>query len=200
MEILLSSGILGRNRRLVFNDHSIAYETGNEVGEAYAKMPLADIAAVRYGYENLVFYRFRFGTRYQIELKDHQGKQLAIKFRSHLFNTDTTSQVYLSILDQLWASVLDGKVQHLFTQWQAGQTIRIGNVTVTPEGVYLEKKEQLIPWSSCSLRESFHYFSVNSTSNPKTYTNVYYLKEWDGVVLFALLEMILENKMHNETG
>jgi hypothetical protein len=196
----LPGGLIHRNRKLSLDQQTLTYEAKAVSGWQTRSLPLADIAGVRYGARHIVLYRFHVGDRYVIQLQDREGQEISFRFSAYLWWIEDYWEVYAGIVELLGPPVIDRISEELWQRWKSGETVVAGKVEVKAAGVYISREvllltqTDLITWDDLYLKESYDYFSINSRTDITLYTNINYLKVWNGASLFSLLHKILQEK------
>jgi hypothetical protein len=181
-------GVIGWSRKLVISDSLLQY-TGATPQQS-KEWPLADIVAVRYGYQSLVFYRFHFGTSYSIALQHTNGDVLNIRFFSFSTHEDHYWELYADIVEALEQRVVRRLEDEWLSRIAAGSPVQFGKITLSQEGVQLADKE-LIPWGDCYVQHTHQSFFINSHSNNRLFAVVQPQRTWNAAVLIAVLETLL---------
>lgn len=177
------------NNKLNISSDEITLENG--WGTHHIKNPIG----IKYGARVMEFYHLRLGYKYLIKILTEEGKIISIPFKSFFgFDRTRTFELYSSVIDALWKSHFIQEYDKLVERFNNGEDISFENKYVLmDEGMKVTSGKKTIKFSDMKLIETSEYFRVSSLSNSKLYTNVYYLKTWNAVMLYSILESIIKN-------
>ncbi|KUG07533.1 hypothetical protein [Solirubrum puertoriconensis] len=194
LDLQVPHGLLGMPRHLRISGNTLSY-TGAKwfSGMAYEWL-LSEVAGVRYSHQLLVFYRFRFGNSYTIELRHQTGELLRIRMYS--FDADEDDEDwnrYEQILAALEAPVFERLEEQAMRSIEAGETVLLAGVAVNHLGLSWAVDQQLT-WTDCDLLQTPQSFTLNSRHNSRLFTTISYQREWNAGVLLSVIQTMLKNQ------
>ncbi|AYA36615.1 hypothetical protein D3Y59_05815 [Hymenobacter oligotrophus] len=187
-------GLLGLPRQLRIGRNAIGYSSASWAGGKSSEWLLSEVAAVRFSHQLLVFYRFRFGNSYTVELQHHSGDVLRIQMYS--FDThedDEDWERYEQILGALEQPVFERLEQQAMSRIEAGETVLLAGVAVNHLGLSWAVDQQLA-WADCDMLQTPHSFTLNSRRNSRRFTTISYQRHWNASVLLSVIQRMLKNQ------
>ncbi len=182
-------------RKLHIGPDAIRFENKNRVGATYTTFPADDITDFRFGINWHVFRGITFGREYRIFVRTRQGEVLKIHFNSYFGrHKKTYSELYGQIVNAIWKHHFIRIMQEFLSEFEKGETFRIGDVVLHPDGLLLKKNDQqLLPWNDVQTKNYATYFSIYSKKNPAdiNYGFSYHL-DWNTEVLKRVVEHIIK--------
>lgn len=180
----------------IFTDGTITV-TESDLVYYEQKIPLADVTAIKFGWLPIRLDMFRIGGRFLIELKTAEQK-IRLNFRSFfgLFEKRQREK-FNALLDVIWDLTVVRLLNELADDVDNGQTVIIGKCAITAEGILL--KDFFISWEDLSFQKNYNKLTINSTSNPNVWTNLYYTETDNVHVLVYFLEWKFENRQYKTT-
>ncbi|MEN2413858.1 hypothetical protein [Flavobacterium mesophilum] len=151
-------------------------------------------------------YHFVFGREYEILIKNFNDEILKIKIKSYLgIKKHKTHELYVKIINAIWNLYFAKQVASFVKEFEAGESINIGEVNINPEGVIisvsklLKQEKKLIPWEDVALRKYISYVSIYSKENAMDFNRGYsFKKDWNTFVVYNVIKNILDNKKLNK--
>jgi len=193
LEAELKEHVLDLRRRLLIIDNRfISFDD--------KIMSCEDIKAIRYGImQMLVFHRLKTDKYYRIELMDNKGNVMKIFFgHSKLSTCDRgREENYDSIINSLWHAVKKRLVNEALNDINSGKPYSAGNCRLKHEGIELNNcgifnnRTYMVPWSDAGKKLGYGKFYVYSKSKPSRKCKINFLRTWNSVVLFSLVEYFL---------
>jgi len=183
--------------KLVFDKDFFSYEVKPGVIETIQKH---DIHELRYGVRWISF-RLVVGREHQIFIRSIEGKVIKICFRTY-FGRKKKEQfaLYVEIINKLWEFYFSDLADELLKEFDKGNEVLIGDVTLTSNHLILNVNQLLnvkrieIPWEDVRTRNYYSYFSIYSEKNPTDINRGYdYLKDWNTLLLISVVRGILQH-------
>tara|TARA_Y100001972_G_scaffold129251_1_gene195716 strand:- start:1486 stop:2172 length:687 start_codon:yes stop_codon:yes gene_type:complete len=187
---------VGANRKLTILDNEIIYYNGIRT------LRTAQPESLRFGPLPIDVYHFRIGYSYRIELMTEHQSLITIPFNTYFgIGRRKTYEKYQDAVDAIWEHSFQKIYEETIEAFNEGMDIIFSDkYTVCGEGLMLTKRNELIPYEEMQIQDRFEDFVVNSKTDPKLYTTVSYLKDWNWMMLHSLLTGILEQtKAHNNS-
>lgn len=189
------------SRQLIINDSFISFEDKDIVNNTFTTFTKDEIIAYRFGIKWTTFY-FTFGREYQIFIKNKDGKQIKINFKTYFGNKKYEyHSKYQEILDYLWDSYFSDSVNNYIDKHNKGESFQIENLVFTKDYIFLKvdklanKKEVKILWNDIRTKNYQTYFSIYSITNPKDINKAFsYLDDWNTGIIYSVLRTILRDK------
>lgn len=150
------------------------------------KIRLADVTAIRYGWLPIELDMYAIGGRYRVELKtSHQKLKIEFPYYFGLFKKRQSSNFQV-LIDTIWDITVIRLLNTMTKEIEDGKSVGIGKCTVDANGILC--KNFLIRWDDLSYQKNYNRLTINSVSNPNTWTNLYYTEVDNVHVLTRYLE------------
>jgi hypothetical protein len=210
--------------RLITNNNTITYETtvkrdaldlrGRQISITDKIITFDDramftneVTAMRYGTMQMkVFHGIRTGKYYKIELLNNKREKMGIFFGpAEMFAGGyNAEETYDNVINALWHTVKKRLVREALEKLEKGFTYRAGDCLMTKEGLYLNlsflftKKNIFVPWERIEKEISYGKLYLYPQKNKLLKCKLSFLKTWNAVVLYSLLEFLLHEKRYKE--
>lgn len=136
-----------------------------------------EVIAIRFGYAPIRLDMFSIGSRFMVDLLTDK-QEMRINFRSFFgFGKNREYRKYSELLDQLWDPVVVRLLNELIAIIESGDSVNVDRCKITPEGVIYNK--QVIRWDDLSYQVNYNRLTINSNSNSKVFTNLYYTETYN---------------------
>jgi hypothetical protein len=161
---------------MVHIDESISVnETTLTLGET--SINCFNVHSIKYGYAPIQLDMYTIGSRYTIDLKTND-QQLLLSFKSYFgIKKHRQYRKFASLLDSIWDSTVTRLTDEMFAHCQANKPFNIGNCIISPDGITY--KNFLITWNDLTYQANYNKLTLNSKSNDKVWTNLYYLETYN---------------------
>lgn len=194
LDLQVPHGLLGMPRYLRISGNALSYSGGKWVGSKSYEWLLSEVAGVRFGHQLLVFYRYKFGNSYTVELRHQSGEVLRIRMYSFdAAEDDEDWDRYEQILAALEQPVFERLEEHALRSIGAGETVLLAGVAVNHRGLSWAVDQQL-SWADCDLLQTPHSFTLNSRQNSRLFTTISYQREWNAGVLLSVIQALLKKQ------
>lgn len=160
------------------------------------------VKAIKYGSIQMYVNGIKANRIYEFQLLNNNNEKIRITFSSVSFlkkkNKDY-EKLYLDIINALWNSVTKRLMFNYLEEIKNGKSIVIGNCEVNSKGLNLgvyrwfKLKKYFVPWSECLKTSHNGFLILYSKNNNKIKCRVNFLKEWNSVVLYSLLNYLWED-------
>lgn len=183
----MQSFSLNNNSELRISESQIEFE--NSWGKITSVAPIA----IRYGTIPIDIYKFRIGYKYLIQILTESNKTISIPIKNYFgIGRNKPYNKYNTIIKSLFSSHFDNLFQELINKYNDGNGLVFDEkYSINDSGLHIGSKNKFIPFNEMEIEERFDHFVVNSTLNPKLFTNIYYLNTWNSTMIYSLLELIL---------
>ncbi len=151
----------------------------NETTLTYNNSPIDcfDIQSIKYGYAPIQLDMYTIGSRYTIDLKT-RDQQILLHFKSYFgIRKHRQYQKFASLLNAIWDSTVIRLADDMSASHEAGESFAVGNCAIKSEGIIY--KEFLITWNDLTYQANYNRLTLNSRSNEKIWTNLYYLETYN---------------------
>jgi hypothetical protein len=201
LDIQIQRGIFDRKQRqLLITPEFIQFE--NKSGdEPFTTFKKEEIVEYLYGINWIRGFEFTVGREYVIYVKNSSNEELKINFKS--FYGAKKKELYgnyVLIQERLWDFYFGRVGGTQLNQFNQGNNVTIGRATLTNEGVVvsdggLVKNDKLILWDDVTTKEYYTYVAVYSSKDAaKLNATFSFLKDWNTMVLFSVIQRILKDK------
>jgi hypothetical protein len=151
------------------------------------QIDLQSVTHFKYGVEPIQFDMFNVGRKLTIELRSDEC--VKIVFKSYFgFSWKYFSLLYGNILSEIWqdtaARIFDESIDSL----RRGEMITVGKCSLGRDGIFFANFR--INLRDLSYQKNYNKLTLNSKSNAKIFTNLYYLEDYNVDVLMAVLDWI----------
>jgi len=183
----LQSFSFSDNSELRITDSQIEFE--NSWGTITSLAPVA----FRYGTSPIDIYEFRIGYKYLIQVLTESNRTISIPIKNYFgIGREKAYSKYAKIINCLLSAHFENIFQEVISKYNDGNNFVFDDkYSVTGDGLLIGSKEKFIPFGEMEIEERFDHFIVNSTTNPRLFTNIYYLKTWNSSMIYSLLKSIL---------
>jgi hypothetical protein len=189
MEEIIKLTSFGRaNQQLLIRDGALTFD--------HSSIDLQSVTGLQYGVAAIRLDMFSIGRKYLIALrtKDDVSK---IVFKSYMgVSRNYFDRIYKQILDEIWEETILRLIENAINAIRKGETWTIGKCNVYMDGILYGK--ELIQWADLSYQKNYNRLTINSKSNPKVYTNLYYLENFNVDVLIGILHWIYHENVIEE--
>ena len=193
-EFTIIRSLLDNRKRKLFIDRScIKFENSDLKSNLFTTFHKEEIAGLRYGFEMINGLEFYIGREYKIFILNKNGKELKINFK--LFygrKLQEKHQLYSDIVDEIWENFCEDLINNYFEKFQNKVEFSICEVTIQEYGISF--KNTIIKYEDLEVRSFKHYYMIQSKADPYQNKMLYYLKDSNAVLLFSLLDRILNAK------
>jgi hypothetical protein len=187
-EYNLKAGLLSTPEKLIISPANIQY--GSQV---VTKDSFKD---VRYLAESIIWYEFRVGFRYRIQVKYQNDKVLSIPFSRYFGMNKEYRDYYTKISSHIGEYFLSDKIYDVIDQFQATGRLESPGLIITMDYIQFENPDQFIKWENLGLKEYYNYFGIFDKSKPEVNRRVTF-DEWNAEILFNVLKRLSENLESN---
>jgi hypothetical protein len=166
-----------------------------------------EVTSMRYGIMQMkVFHGIRTGKYYKIELLNNKREKMSIFFGpAEMFAGGyNAEETYDNVINALWHAVKKRLVDEALEKLEKGYSYRAGDCLLTKEGLNLNvsflftKKIIFIPWEKIEKEISFGKLYLFPRNHKLLKCKLSFLKTWNAVVLYSLLEFLLHEKKYKE--
>ncbi|UMY67123.1 MULTISPECIES: hypothetical protein [unclassified Flavobacterium] len=182
-------------RKLHISPEAIRFENKNRVAATYTTLVADDITDFRFGINWYVFKGIPFGREYRIFVRTRQGEELKIHFNSYFGrHKKAYIELYGQIVNSIWKNHFARITQEFLSEFEKGETFRIGDVVLHPDGLLLKRDDpQLLPWKEVRTANYATYFSIYSEKDPMTRNHGFsYHLDWNTEVLKRVVNHIIK--------
>jgi hypothetical protein len=170
------------NKRLKISDGKLVFISH--------QIDLQSVTHFKYGVEPIQVDMFYVGRKLVIELKSDE--HVKIVFKSYFgFSWKDFSILYGNILSEVWQDtairIFDESIESL----RRGETVTVGKCALSREGISFDNFK--INLRDLSYQKNYNKLTLNSKSNAKIFTNLYYLEDYNVDVLMAVLDWIYKS-------
>ena len=177
-----------KDKTLLINEVVIQFHE-KEIGRS-------KISGIKYWISTIEFYKFSIGRQYHIGLRT-ENEQIDIILKSYFgFGNAYFTDLCSRIIDEVWEPVISQVMNSAVDLLIAGEEVQFGQCTVSKDGVLITKnnaitrKRSLIGWADLHYQKKYDRLVLNSKSDHKLWTNLYFNKSWNIEILMALLDWI----------
>ncbi len=166
-----------------------------------------EITAMRYGIMQMkVFHGIKTGKYYKIELLNNKHEKMSIFFGpAEMFAGGYNSEeTYDNVINALWHTVKKRLVQEALERLEKGYSYRIADCLLTKDGINLNvsflftKKNVFVPWEKIEKEISYGKLYLYPKNHKLLKCKLSFLKTWNAVVLYSLLELLLHENRYKE--
>jgi len=149
-----------------------------------------EVNCFKYGTEPIQLDMFHIGRRYVIDLKAEE-KQVKIIFKSYFGISKTYfTNMFQEIINRIWKDVATRIIESTINTLVERGELKIGKCLITNKGIIIS--DILIPWIDLSYQKNYDRLTLNSKTNSKLWTNLYYLQDYNVDVLMVVLDWIFK--------
>lgn len=187
LQLTLKTTIFDKEKVLIINPDFIEFDSSS--------LSKFEIDELRYGVKAIKGYRFRIGRIYCIDIKSFSGNIIKIRLKSlYRIRRKKLGNKYKMILGALFENYINDISRRFIEKFNNGSDFNILGVTFTQEGLLLDKKPEIIPWSAIGTKNYRTYYSLFSNTDSKKYRIFQYLTDWNTIVLYTVSRSILKAK------
>jgi hypothetical protein len=113
-------------------------------------------------------------------------------------------ETYDNVINALWHTVKKRLVQEALERLEKGYSFRTGDCLMTKDGLNLNvsflftKKNIFVPWEKIEKEISYGKLYLYPKNHKLLKCKLSFLKTWNAVVLYSLLEFLLHEKRYKE--
>ena len=153
-----------------------------------------EIDAFRFGVKWIRGYRTIFGRTNCIDVRSSTDEVISIRLTSiykiRLRKINEKYKLIINIILNYYASEI---INHYLRLFEIRQPFSILDVRFNQPGIQLNDKIK-IDWDDVDVKTYTRYVAISSRSKPDVYKGFQYLEEWNSIVLYNVIRMILKNK------
>lgn len=187
----LSAGLFDRKRKLRLHPDYVEYEDRYFEPGALTRIGKADIMDIKFSMNWIIWYRFFVGCDFRIDIKTRDSGVLKIGFVSYFRNNNAYIEAFNQIVDWMWEHYLAGIVDTYLQRFSASQSLEVGGVRLTHQGIHIPDKNQDIAWAGVAVKEYESYFGLYDRENPGVNKTILF-DEWESEILLGLVEALQE--------
>lgn len=159
---------------------------------------LDDVTEMRYGVKPYQIYRFYIGWNYCIDLKTKDA-QIKIEFISFLkFSINYFNELIQRIIKKIWSYTMPRIVNESINKIISGQVIQVDKYQLSKQGINWNNKQ--IAWCDLNYQKNYDRLTINSKSNIKIWTNIYYLELYNADVIVYVCDWVIKQDGLNNTS
>lgn len=193
---LIKSTILDRERLLTVHPDYLSFDDKDLKSAQPTCLEKANIESFRFGVDWISGLYFIIGRTYRIEVRDHEGTCIKIQLRSiYGIRIKKLAKKYNQIYNALHSAYFNDLGLHYIRLVNDGLPFQLAGVTLTPHGLE-DPKIGALSWNSIGLKAYTTYCAIFDKSEPTRYHAFDYGIEWNGVLLYSVLEYILKSKQN----
>ncbi|HEU5147958.1 MAG TPA: hypothetical protein VFT90_14630 [Chryseosolibacter sp.] len=172
-----------------FTDGKLTVD-GDDLIHKEKKIRLSDVIAIKFGWKPIRLDMYRIGGRYVVELKTLDKKiKLDFPYYFGIFKKRQEDN-FEKLTDAIWDITVVRLLNTMIEDINGGKSVRIDKCTVNVEGILYN--DFLIRWEDLSYQKNYNRLTINSKSNTKVWTNLYYTEVDNVHVLMQYLEWKFE--------
>ncbi|WP_172336719.1 hypothetical protein [Mucilaginibacter sp. SG564] len=157
-------------------------------------IPAATIAGFRYGVSWVRGYAFTIGRQYFIEIQTDQQKVISIKLGSYYsIRKKLYDQLWSEIIHQLWRYYFVNQYNYYYDLYKINQAFELCGIYFHPNGIGWDALN-ILQWNEVGISSYYNYFMIYNRKNKKQYKSRSFAKDWNAVVLQAVLKEIVDEK------
>lgn len=192
-EIIFKPTFFSEAQKLVLNPEFIEfYKSPEDINPIrFSKL---EIDGFRFGVKLLRGYKLVFGRIYCVDIKNTNETIIKIRLTSvykvGIKQMHKKYNLIIGAILQYYASELVSQYLKLFNY---KQPFSILNVYFNQLGIVLNDKYN-IEWNNIDVRTYTRYVAVSRKNKPEIYKAFDYIEEWNTLVLYNVLRLILKSK------
>ncbi len=192
-EIIFKPTFFSEAQKLVLNPEFIEfYKSPEDINPIrFSKL---EIDGFRFGVKLLRGYKLVFGRIYCVDIKNTNETIIKIRLTSvykvGIKQMHKKYNLIIGAILQYYASELVSQYLKLFNY---KQPFSILNVYFNQLGIVLNDKYN-IEWNNIDVRTYTRYVAVSRKNKPEIYKTFDYIEEWNTLVLYNVLRLILKSK------
>ncbi|MBB6611686.1 hypothetical protein H7F15_11605 [Pontibacter sp. Tf4] len=187
-EAVRTNSFKGKDKTLLINGELIRFND--------KEIERRKVSGIRYWISAIEFYKFTVGRKYHIGLRT-ENVQIDIIFKSYFgFGNAYFTDLCGRIVDEIWESIISQIMNPAVDLLIAGEEVQFGHCTLSKDGVLITKnntitkKQSLVSWADLNYQKNYDRLTLNSKSDHKLWTNLYFRESWNIEILMALLDWI----------
>jgi hypothetical protein len=197
-EYLISSGFIGRPRKLLLAEDYLEWENENYTHDAFTRLKWSDIIDFKHTDESIVWYHFNVGRQYSITFKVKGCGELRIRFTSYFSLNLDNDRKYRAIIEDIWHLHYSKLVTEYLDEFYSKGEIEIKGIKLTQEGIWLDKQAKFILWEEVATKDYIRYFIIYNKNNTEIHHRVDYY-DYGSEFLWSTLAATLDNlEINNE--
>lgn len=161
----------------------------------------SEITGFRYQQVEQKVNGFRVSTQFNVFLVKADGKEFPIQFVGTAGSTANMEKQYSRIIDLVWKYAGNRVLNEVYKTLLEGKFAKIGNATLTPRGVSIEKfklfgknSQHLIKWEDLDYHITVGGFlHIKSLGEESVSTDMNVGVTTNGIVLYSLLKWLYED-------
>ena len=188
------STLFDRDRLLTIDPGYLSFDDKDLVSAGPTSITKANIESFRFGIDWIRGYYFIIGRSYRIEVRDHEGCVIRIRLRSlYGVRAKKLGEKYKKIYKALHDAYFNDLGVHYVKLAGGGLAFTLAGVIIDPEGI-IDPRMGKLSWSSIGLKAYNTYFAIYDRVDPNKYRAFDYGIEWNAVLLYLVLDYILEKR------
>jgi len=157
-------------------------------------IPAETITGFRYGISWLRGYAFTIGRQYFIEIQTDQQKVIRVKLGSYYgLRKNLYNQLWSEIIHQLWRYYFVNQYNYYYDLYKINQTFELCGIYFHPNGIGWDALN-ILQWGEVGISNYYNYFMIYNRNNKRQYKSRSFAKDWNAVVLQAVLKEIVDEK------
>jgi len=199
IQIMVKSSIFDRHRKLTIEKDFLEFDDKNLASAPPAFFLKKDITGLKYGVEWIRGYRFVIGRVYCIYILNRSNAIIKIRLKSvYGIRKIELHEKYSKILNAVYDNFIADISINYLNQFTEGKILVIATTRLMTQGILLKEGSDLIAWNNVGIKKYTTYYSVHSISNPEKRKIIEYLTEWEGIILYVVLQQIIKiDRMQN---
>lgn len=182
-----------RKRKLIIDSSFVTFETSDLKSNLYTTFKKEEIAGVKFGYSMINGLHIYIGREYKVCLLNKENKELIISFK--LFygrKLQEKHQLFSEIVDEIWDVFCKDLIQSFIEQFNNGIEFTVANVAIHQDSISF--KNIVIYFDDLEIKSYQHYFMLQSKADPYKNIMLYFLIDYNCVLLRSVLNYILEER------
>ena len=157
-------------------------------------IPAETITGFRYGVSWINGFTFTIGRQYFIEVQNDQQKVIHIKLSSYYgIRKKLYGQIWSDIIYQLWHSYFINQYNYYYELYNINQTFELCGIQFHFYGISWHVQNILL-WDEVAISSYRTYFMIYNSKNKMQYKSRDFARDWNAVVLQALLKRIVDER------
>ena len=154
------------------------------------KIILDTVTDIKYGVEPIQVDMFYIGRRFVIDLKSKEN-QVKIILKSYFdYHKTYFYEVFNRILKTIWKETTIRLIDESIETILQGGELAVGKCKISKDGILYSN--HLITWADLTYQKKYEMITINCKSNPKIWTNMYFLQDYNVDVLKHILDWVYE--------
>ncbi|MDN3547151.1 hypothetical protein [Mucilaginibacter aquaedulcis] len=153
-----------------------------------------NITGFRYGVTWINGYAFTIGRQYFIDIQTEQQKTIRVRLGSYYgIRKRLYGSLWSEIIHQLWRNYFVNLYNYYYDLYNIHQTFELCGIKFHFGGIGWDSNN-ILPWNVISISNYYNYFMIYNCNNKKQNKSKTFAKDWNAVVLQALLRKIVEER------